>query len=60
MTPRQQSGTSVVSRADWLVASKKLLVEEKTSTRQRDALSAERPTPNFLDLPPPGRQDGIF
>jgi predicted dithiol-disulfide oxidoreductase (DUF899 family) len=32
----------VVSRAEWLVARKKLLAKEKESTRQRDALSAER------------------
>jgi len=32
----------VVSRADWVVARKELLAKEKESTRQRDALSAER------------------
>ena len=32
----------IVSRAEWLVARKKLLAKEKESTRQRDALSAER------------------
>lgn len=32
----------VVSRSEWLVARKALLVKEKESTRQRDALSAER------------------
>jgi predicted dithiol-disulfide oxidoreductase (DUF899 family) len=32
----------VASRADWLVARKILLAKEKESTRQRDALSAER------------------
>jgi predicted dithiol-disulfide oxidoreductase (DUF899 family) len=32
----------VVSRAEWLVARKELLTKEKESTRQRDALSAER------------------
>ncbi len=32
----------VASRADWLVARKELLAKEKESTRQRDALSAER------------------
>jgi predicted dithiol-disulfide oxidoreductase (DUF899 family) len=33
---------SVVSRADWLVARKSLLAKEKASSRERDALSAER------------------
>ena len=32
----------VVSHAEWLVARKALLAKEKESTRQRDALSAER------------------
>lgn len=32
----------VVSRAEWLAARKALLAREKESTRQRDALSAER------------------
>src|SRR6266487_1729056 len=32
----------VVSRAEWLVARKALLIKEKEFTRQRDALSAER------------------
>jgi predicted dithiol-disulfide oxidoreductase (DUF899 family) len=32
----------IVSRAEWLVARKALLAKEKESTRQRDALSAER------------------
>ena len=32
----------VVSRAEWLVARKKLLTKEKELTRQRDALNAER------------------
>jgi len=32
----------VVSRAEWLVARKELLAREKESSRQRDALSAER------------------
>src|SRR5579872_1581425 len=32
----------VVSRTEWLVARKELLAKEKESTRQRDALSAER------------------
>jgi predicted dithiol-disulfide oxidoreductase (DUF899 family) len=32
----------IVSRAEWLVARKELLIKEKESTRQRDALSAER------------------
>ena len=32
----------VASRADWLVARKALLAAEKESTRQRDALSAQR------------------
>lgn len=33
---------TVVSRAEWLVARKELLVQEKESSRQRDALNAER------------------
>src|SRR5262249_25122629 len=33
---------AVVSRAEWLVARKRLLEKEKEFTRQRDALSAER------------------
>ncbi len=32
----------IVSRVEWLVARKELLVKEKEFTRQRDALSAER------------------
>ena len=32
----------VVSRAEWLAARKQLLAKEKQSTRQRDALNAER------------------
>lgn len=32
----------IVSRADWLVARKKLLEKEKEATRQRDAISAKR------------------
>ena len=32
----------IVSRAEWLAARKALLAKEKESTRQRDALSAER------------------
>ncbi len=32
----------IVPRAEWLVARKELLAKEKESTRQRDALSAER------------------
>src|SRR5689334_568651 len=32
----------IVSQAEWLAARKQLLVKEKTLTRQKDALSAER------------------
>src|SRR5712671_8034028 len=40
----QVNGAKVVSQADWLVARKQLLSKEKESTRQRDALNAERRT----------------
>lgn len=42
MTTRHLDIPPVVSRADWLVARKKLLAAENASTRQRDELSAER------------------
>ncbi len=32
----------IVSRAEWIAARKDLLVKEKTFTRERDALNAER------------------
>jgi len=35
-------GPRIVSRAEWLLARKELLIEEKASTRQRDALAAAR------------------
>jgi hypothetical protein len=38
----RQRRPEVVSRADWLIARKRLLVKEKELTRQRDAVSAER------------------
>src|SRR6266404_8484663 len=40
----QVNSAKVVSQADWLVARKQLLSKEKESTRQRDALNAERRT----------------
>ncbi len=36
------SSPPIVSRAEWLVARKALLAQEKEASRQRDALSAER------------------
>jgi predicted dithiol-disulfide oxidoreductase (DUF899 family) len=39
---KQQRRPEVVSRADWLIARKRLLVKEKELTHQRDAVSAER------------------
>lgn len=41
-TRHQPDIPPVVSRAEWLVARKQLLVAEKASTRQRDELSAKR------------------
>ncbi len=40
----------IVSRAEWLVARKKLLAKEKASTRERDALSAERRTLPMVEI----------
>ena len=42
MTTSKKEHPRVVSRAEWLVARKKLLAKEKKITRERDALSAER------------------
>jgi len=42
MTTRQIEHPRVVSQAEWLAARKQLLAKEKSFTRQRDALSAER------------------
>ena len=36
------SKPTIVSRDEWTAARKRLLVQEKELTRQRDALSAER------------------
>jgi len=36
------NGPRIVSQAEWLAARKQLLISEKESTRQRDALSAQR------------------
>jgi len=40
--PRKTEYPKIVSRAEWLRARKELLVQEKASTRYRDAVNAER------------------
>jgi predicted dithiol-disulfide oxidoreductase (DUF899 family) len=42
MTTLKIAAPEIVSRAEWLEARKKLLLEEKSYTRQGDALAAER------------------
>jgi predicted dithiol-disulfide oxidoreductase (DUF899 family) len=42
LTESKTDRPRVASRADWLVARRELLTKEKESSRQRDALSAER------------------
>ncbi|HEV2086154.1 MAG TPA: DUF899 family protein, partial [Gemmatimonadales bacterium] len=42
MTTLKIAIPEVVSRAEWLEARKQLLLEEKSYTRQGDALAAER------------------
>src|SRR5467141_5214324 len=42
MSKNTVENPKVVSRAEWIAARKELLAKEKTLTRQRDAVSAER------------------
>ena len=49
---------NVVSRGEWLVARKALLAREKESTRQRDALSAERRKLPMVEIEEPYVFDG--
>ena len=42
MTTKQQALPKVVSREEWRVARESLLTKEKSATRARDALNAER------------------
>ena len=48
----------VVSRAEWLVARKRLLTREKEATRQRDALAAERRALPMVRIEKPYAFDG--